>query len=215
MILAATHRLQQTVDMDQIVVLDRGRIVETGTHAQLLARGGFYAKLWSEQSGLDLSEDGRSAAISLERLRAVPFFAHLPDDILGAIGRALHSESFAPDQVLLRAGAEPDRLFILVRGSVALSVTGADGTASRTRTLQPGACFGEAALLAGLHQMETATAATACSCLTLQRAQFVAAFGSEAALRAQTESAISEGLLPKLDAPVQRRIAPAARKEAA
>jgi ATP-binding cassette subfamily B multidrug efflux pump len=37
--------------MDSLVVLDRGRIVEQGTHEHLLALGGIYASLWSHQSG--------------------------------------------------------------------------------------------------------------------------------------------------------------------
>jgi ATP-binding cassette, subfamily B, multidrug efflux pump len=37
--------------MDRLVVLDRGRIAEQGTHAELLARGGLYASLWQRQSG--------------------------------------------------------------------------------------------------------------------------------------------------------------------
>ncbi len=44
------HRLASAVDADLIVVLDRGRIVETGTHAELLARGGVYAQLYNEQT---------------------------------------------------------------------------------------------------------------------------------------------------------------------
>jgi ATP-binding cassette subfamily B multidrug efflux pump len=37
--------------MDRIVVMDKGRIVEDGTHAELIKHGGVYAKLWAHQSG--------------------------------------------------------------------------------------------------------------------------------------------------------------------
>jgi ATP-binding cassette subfamily B multidrug efflux pump len=37
--------------MDRIVVLDEGRVIEEGTHAALLDRGGLYAALWARQSG--------------------------------------------------------------------------------------------------------------------------------------------------------------------
>lgn len=45
------HRLSTVASLDRIVVLNNGRIVETGTHAELLKAGGAYAKLWSRQSG--------------------------------------------------------------------------------------------------------------------------------------------------------------------
>jgi ATP-binding cassette subfamily B protein len=45
------HRLSTVAGMDQLVVLDRGRIVEQGTHHELLASQGAYAKLWDHQSG--------------------------------------------------------------------------------------------------------------------------------------------------------------------
>jgi ATP-binding cassette subfamily B multidrug efflux pump len=37
--------------MDRLVVMDRGEVVETGTHAELIARGGLYARLWRRQTG--------------------------------------------------------------------------------------------------------------------------------------------------------------------
>ena len=50
-VLAIAHRLSTLTAMDRIVVLDRGRIVEDGTHGELLSRGGLYARYWNRQSG--------------------------------------------------------------------------------------------------------------------------------------------------------------------
>ncbi|MFO1311225.1 MAG: ABC transporter ATP-binding protein [Burkholderiales bacterium] len=50
-VIAIAHRLSTIARMDRLVVLDRGRIVEEGTHEALLARNGHYALLWKHQSG--------------------------------------------------------------------------------------------------------------------------------------------------------------------
>src|SRR5882757_715338 len=50
-VIAIAHRLSTIARMDRLVVLDKGRIVEQGTHAQLLAADGHYATLWRRQSG--------------------------------------------------------------------------------------------------------------------------------------------------------------------
>lgn len=50
-VLAIAHRLSTIAAMDRIVVLDSGRIVETGNHEALLAQGGLYARYWNRQSG--------------------------------------------------------------------------------------------------------------------------------------------------------------------
>jgi ATP-binding cassette, subfamily B, multidrug efflux pump len=50
-VIAIAHRLSTIAAMDRLIVMDSGRIVEEGTHAQLLAREGLYAQLWHRQSG--------------------------------------------------------------------------------------------------------------------------------------------------------------------
>ncbi|TYB86412.1 ABC transporter ATP-binding protein [Oceaniovalibus sp. ACAM 378] len=62
-VLAIAHRLSTIARMDRIVVLEDGQIVEQGTHSDLLARNGIYARYWNRQSGgfVTFSETGEAA----------------------------------------------------------------------------------------------------------------------------------------------------------
>ncbi|MBW9062119.1 ABC transporter ATP-binding protein [Rhizobium herbae] len=50
-VIAIAHRLSTLTEMDRLIILEAGRIVETGSHAELVAKQGLYADLWSRQSG--------------------------------------------------------------------------------------------------------------------------------------------------------------------
>jgi len=53
------HRLSTVIDADLIYVIDRGRVAEAGSHAELLARGGLYGRLYA----LQFADDGAKTAV--------------------------------------------------------------------------------------------------------------------------------------------------------
>ncbi|MFU8822715.1 ABC transporter ATP-binding protein [Yoonia sp.] len=56
-VIAIAHRLSTIAQMDRIIVMENGRIIEDGTHDALLAQGGQYARFWARQSGGFLGQD--------------------------------------------------------------------------------------------------------------------------------------------------------------
>ncbi len=60
-VIAIAHRLSTIAAMDRLIIMDGGRVVEDGSHEELLRRGGLYATLWARQSGGFLFEEQKSA----------------------------------------------------------------------------------------------------------------------------------------------------------
>jgi ATP-binding cassette subfamily B protein len=60
-VLAIAHRLSTIAEMDRIIVMDQGHIAESGSHGELLAKGGLYAKYWARQSGGFIGVDVKAA----------------------------------------------------------------------------------------------------------------------------------------------------------
>ena len=65
-VIAIAHRLSTIAAMDRLVVMDRGRLIEEGTHEALIAKGGLYAQLWQRQSGGFLLEDEQEKEAAAE-----------------------------------------------------------------------------------------------------------------------------------------------------
>jgi ABC-type transport system involved in cytochrome bd biosynthesis fused ATPase/permease subunit len=57
-VIVVAHRLSTIAHLDRILVFDQGRVVEDGTHEELLALGGAYHQLWSRQAGGFVLDDG-------------------------------------------------------------------------------------------------------------------------------------------------------------
>ncbi|MCB1377179.1 MAG: ABC transporter ATP-binding protein [Alphaproteobacteria bacterium] len=65
-VIAVAHRLSTIAAMDRLVIMDKGRIAEEGTHKELLAKGGLYASLWQRQSGGFLAAEDLAAPQAAE-----------------------------------------------------------------------------------------------------------------------------------------------------
>ena len=50
-VIAIAHRLSTIAAMDRLIVMDKGKIVEQGSHKELIEQGGIYAQLWAHQTG--------------------------------------------------------------------------------------------------------------------------------------------------------------------
>jgi ATP-binding cassette subfamily B protein len=171
-VISVTHRLSSAVSADTIVVLDRGRVVERGTHAELLALGGVYHRLWQHQSGFVFSADGQRAEVEARRLGEISVFAALDGSHLAAIADRFVTERYPRGKRIIEEGDPGDKLYILARGSAEVRRRDPDGEERTIAVLEDGDVFGEIALLDDVPRIASVVTRTPCLVLTLGRQQF-------------------------------------------
>ena len=188
-LVSVTHRLASVVSMDCIFVLVRGRLVEHGTHRELLALGGVYRDLWERQNGLKLNADGDTATVEVARLRKVPILDLLDGPLLQEVARTFATEHYPEHRLVVQQGDPADRFYIIVRGKLEVLLNTDSGDPARIRVLQDGDHFGDIALLRNVPRTATVRTLTPCALLSLQRGLFLRLLENSPGLRAKLESA--------------------------
>jgi ATP-binding cassette subfamily B protein len=183
-----THRLSSASRADKIFVLDRGRLVEQGTHSELLKINGLYRRLYEEQAGMG-SEGQRALQISY--LRAVPLFAGLDEAMLARIAGFLHTQQAATGEDIVRAGAMGDKFFLIVSGSVEVLDPTGDGIGPPLARLSPGEYFGEIALLRDVPRTATVRAEGDTQLLVLEKDSLLGLFEFVPELRSRLEATLA------------------------
>jgi ABC-type multidrug transport system fused ATPase/permease subunit len=140
--IAVTHRLTSITNYDRIFVLVQGRLVEAGTHDELVRRGGVYAMLWAEQTGAAPPMEAPFDALGA--LFRIPLFTGLGPADLAEVAARLQAGELSPGQ---RLPEGTGRLFIVRHGRSRVLLPTLGGELAPVAELGPGDAFGMNALL--------------------------------------------------------------------
>jgi ATP-binding cassette subfamily B protein len=164
--ISITHRLAIAAAASLIYVMDRGTVVEKGSHAELMALGGLYRRLYLEQSGGERTTDLNAA-----RLSRVGLFRGLSPAVLESIAQRLHLHRFGADEPVVRQGETGDRMYLVMSGRLEVAVEDPLGP-RRVAVLSEGDHFGEMALLTGEPRTATVRTIEGCELLALSIRDF-------------------------------------------
>ena len=146
-IISVTHRLESVKTVDQVIVIEDGRVVEVGAFDELIRAGGHFAAMWTKQHGFDVSANGLTASVRPARLRAIPLFAKLPDPALNDLASVFESQVLSHGELAFRQGEFGDSFYVIARGAVEV-VRDIDTDEERIIAyLDDGDFFGEMSLL--------------------------------------------------------------------
>ncbi|MGH2602909.1 MAG: cyclic nucleotide-binding domain-containing protein, partial [Dehalococcoidia bacterium] len=184
--IAVTHRLTSAAQMDRIFVLDKGHVVEEGTHEELLKKEGLYARLWQEQTGGVTGPIPEFGGMLAMRLAAVPLFSGIDGDLAAALANRLTVERYAPDSVVINEGERGGSMYIIDKGTADVLIQDATGE-RKVADLRAGDYFGEMALLYDVPRTATVRADTPLQVFALAREDLEALMAQVPGLREALE----------------------------
>lgn len=136
--ISVTHRLTSVTQYDRLFVVLDGRVVEQGTHTELLALGGTYADMWRKQAG---QVDQPPALDVVAALARVPLFHDVPDPVRAEVAGRLRERRLQPGEALLEGDG---CLYLIAEGEARVLVP---DSPFAPVVLARGDAFGLAALL--------------------------------------------------------------------
>jgi ATP-binding cassette, subfamily B, bacterial len=173
-VISVTHRLSAVQDADCIYFMERGCIKETGSHHQLLAAGGAYAKLWRRQSGFTFNDQGNLGGVAPARLRDYPVLSELDPAAMEQAAQFFVAESYPAGHNVVTEGDMGDKLFLIARGQVEVIKEDAVHGPRTLAVLEDGDYFGEIALLQRVPRTATVRTLTPSLLLSLRDTHFQA-----------------------------------------
>ena len=176
-IVKIAHRLETVADADLIFVLDGGKLVEQGSHGELMAQGGLYAQLVADQVAALADAVGPSTAQLVRWLARLSPFAELPAGALIGLAQLLIRTERHPGEVIYTQGSGPDALYLVGRGRVDVLRVDDDGEERIVNTVVPGQVLGLTSFSRQTPRSTSARAASDAVTFTLPRVAYEAIVG--------------------------------------
>ncbi|MFD0696327.1 ABC transporter transmembrane domain-containing protein [Paenibacillus sp. GCM10027628] len=171
-IISVTHRLAYAAMSDRIIVLDKGKVAESGSHEQLMEQNGLYRRMWEKQQGFVLSSGGGYAQVHADRLRKLPFFQGIEQVELNQISRLFVAEKFEAGETVVEQGDQGEKFYLIARGKVEVVIATVSGERRKVAVLEDGDHFGEIALMQRIPRTASIITMVPCLLLSLSHDQF-------------------------------------------